>query len=265
MPRATDRLRVRVREHGAWPRVLIIMHARNSKPGHRPTVAIAFYALSIGALASAWVTFASFFLLPPWELLVEPEQVEPEHVAPEHVEAGQATIGAAFVEPALEQRPSEVVPVTPTSGDAVRDANAGARFSEIVSTSGCWFFSGPAPLGRDLRYGDRARSVREGNQIALTLSERTFRGRVDDNGQVRLSRTTHVKDGWITREQLTGSFDDTGALRADYGYQECEIVLGKRTCTPGQGAGNHCAISAKLVVTPDPPAREAPSEIVCGH
>lgn len=237
----------------------MIMHARTPTPSHRPTVAIAFYALSIGALASAWLTFASFFLLPPWELDVEPEQREPEHV-----EAGQATIGAAFVAP-VEERTAEVVSVTPTSGDPVRDANAGARFSEIVNTPGCWFFSGPAPLGRDLHYGDRARYVREGDQIALTLSERTFRGRVDENGRVWLSRTTHVKDGWITAEQLTGSLDDAGALRANYGYQECEIVAGKRTCTPGQGAGNQCTISAKLIVTPDPPAREAQSEIVCGH
>lgn len=120
------------------------------------------------------------------------------------------------------------------------------RWSNVVRTSGCFFFSGPA--GRDDQLvGDVVIETveRDGEQIRMRIGTATFAGTYA-NGTLQLKRTSKYDYGgpWTTTETIIGQAKDDQPLVARYTYHECEVASKK---CPGQ-----CTITGDLAFSKHP-------------
>lgn len=120
-----------------------------------------------------------------------------------------------------------------------------ASWSQIRSTSSCWFFSGPRNLGRDDHLGTSARWTRTGDRVELRFGNLSFTGTVSGNRVIVRRESTHTSGSpWRVTETIQGSFtppdSDACALVARYHYDECE----RGTPCPG-----HCHIDATIRFT----------------
>lgn len=106
------------------------------------------------------------------------------------------------------------------------------------ATDGCFFFAGPAPLGRDDSYGPRA-CLTPGATPTITFGAAAFSGT-----PTRLTRTSkHQFHGpWLTTETLTGHLTPDGRFTGTYRYRECEADA----TAPGR-----CQIEATVRWRPD--------------
>ena len=146
----------------------------------------------------------------------------------------------------------DVVDVVDAPGAPVR-----ATWSRVAQTPGCWFFSGPAGLGRDHDLGTAARWSRDGDTLSAWFGSARFVGDVDVDGNVVLAHRGAGADGnsgWLYDERVSGKLVG-GALVAAYTYRECELD-GRGHC-PVLSRGQ-CTISAGLTLgdPPRPPTRQ---------
>jgi hypothetical protein len=114
----------------------------------------------------------------------------------------------------------------------------GATFNES-----CFFFSGPADLGRDDHLGSRAAYLRSGDLLSVSFDGAMFQGRVEGD-RVRLVRVSeHEFDGtWKVAESIDATLGEGGeckVLDGTYAYEECDT--GPKGLCPGP-----CRISARV-------------------
>jgi hypothetical protein len=229
-------------EQLARPNVPQSMHA------HRPSSSLALVVYTLAALASGVVAL----LAPPQPPTPpEPAAESPVVLLPARPPPTIDEIRRLMAEAKqrAEKRPPVVDPLTPIEtgkGQPTANANARAQWNGIRRSEGCWFFSGPAPLGRDHRYGDRARLEKDGATMTLRFGDAVFTGR-NDNGRVRLHRElTNKGEGWRVSELITGSLRQ-GELVARYRYRECALDE-TGACELGAQPGDHCTIKSFLWV-----------------
>lgn len=130
-----------------------------------------------------------------------------------------------------------------------------ATWSTPKVTAGCWFFSGPAPYGRDHSYGGAARmdvtgfnTDRDaGGTITLTFGSARFTGPLVNGGStLSLQRDGgSVADGWLTTETLIGGEVDGRKLQAEYHYTECQLDADGSCHDTGRG---DCRIDATVTL-----------------
>jgi hypothetical protein len=170
--------------------------------------------------------------------------------------------------PAVEPTPTSArsaAPVAPRSAEPAPSAVLGCRdgsgtrdvavtWTNVSSSSGCFFFSGPGKLGRDTQLGALARWEENGAQVALAFGAARFVG--DGRGApLRLQRSAvHDFNGaWRITETVVGKWVEPPALaqtlsqarcpefEGTYAYQECN--QGNAAECPGR-----CVINAKLTL-----------------
>jgi len=107
-------------------------------------------------------------------------------------------------------------------------------------TDGCFFFSGPADLGRDTHLGRSAVMTVRGSAATLDFGGGTiFRGTLRGDRVVLVRHGTYQYGSpWRTTETISGTYSGN-TLHATYGYEECDT--GALESCPGQ-----CRIRAGL-------------------
>lgn len=120
------------------------------------------------------------------------------------------------------------------------------RWTNIQSTPGCFFFSGPGELGRDVSLGEQAEWVHDPAMLVLSFGDRVLF--IGDSGRspvVLMRHDTGVYGGkWQVVETLVGDLQQ-GLFRGRYQYHECE----EGECRRGF---DRCEITADVVVEPAP-------------
>lgn len=111
------------------------------------------------------------------------------------------------------------------------------QWSGVRATDGCFFFSGPAGLGRDDALGEAA-CVVVGPRPAVDFGGARFTG-----APSRMTRrSTHTYNGaWTANEALTGALAESGGFSGTYSYAECG---------PGGPCPGTCRIEASVTFTP---------------
>jgi hypothetical protein len=218
----------------------------------RPTHTLAFvtYALATAALGSA-VALGAFVGIAPAASPPPPPPKTPTSVVapspPPTMEQLRALLAQA-PKPVIDDEPA-LTRVRATKGAVTKNANARARWNGIQKSPGCWFFSGPAPLGRDHQYGESARLEENGKQVTVRFGGAAFTGDNVD-GRVTLRRAMKKgDDGWRFEETIRGSLKD-GVLVGRYLYRECSLDE-SGTCVLGATSQDHCRIEAFLHVDAD--------------
>jgi hypothetical protein len=145
----------------------------------------------------------------------------------DHTSVEQAPVAPPAPAPVAPPKP--VAPVTPSH------ARMHATWTEIRSSGGCWYFSGPA--GRDARLWGDAVFDRDGERVTMNFGGAVFAGTYRDR-VLELDRTsTHVFDKtWTVTETIRGEYL-AGTVTAHYHYEECER---------GTRCPNECTIEATL-------------------
>lgn len=119
---------------------------------------------------------------------------------------------------AMPMAPEKRPPPTTEEVDEPEGVAVNVQWSGVHATDGCFFFSGPAGLGRDDALGDRA-CVVVGGRASASFGGATFTG----VGGRLTRQSTHDFDGpWTVTEALTGALSDDGAFSGTYAYRECE-------------------------------------------
>lgn len=98
----------------------------------------------------------------------------------------------------------------------------GVRWSEIVSSPGCFFFSGPGALGRDQQLGESATfAIGEGRASLDFGSGVVFAGPRTGDRITLARRATHDFSGkWVTAETITLELAPAGGWIGRYHYDE---------------------------------------------
>lgn len=112
-------------------------------------------------------------------------------------------------------------------------------WSDIQTTDGCFFFSGPLDIGRDDHLGSTA-IVRTGHQREVSFGDNRFVGPA--TGDAVLRSSVHSFNGeWEVRERLQGSW--TGrSFAGTYRYEE----------QPESDAhAGRCVITANVRIRPE--------------
>jgi hypothetical protein len=137
-----------------------------------------------------------------------------------------------------------LVPATARAVPATFDVRV--AWSEIRSTGGCYFFSGPQRTGRDTHLEDRASVTLIGDTAVIAWGTARFEGSLQ-NGRLAVRRVgsyRHLRpNDFETTERIEGTFRP-GEIVASYHYDECEIALRSSAC-PGR-----CTIDAHLEARP---------------
>ncbi|MEZ4436337.1 MAG: hypothetical protein R3F65_28390 [bacterium] len=136
------------------------------------------------------------------------------------------------------------VPITPRKPPPPDDTDTPDALRLTVdwnithATDGCFFFAGPAPLGRDDSHGPRA-GFTPGPRPTGTVGAAAFTGT-----STRLTRTSkhHFHGPWTATETLTGTLAPDGRFTGTYRYAECES---------GQTCPGRCRIEATVRWHPD--------------
>lgn len=107
---------------------------------------------------------------------------------------------------------------TPPARVAARQV---VHWSDLESTSNCFFFSGPD--GSDDRLTGLAVIERDGTHVKLSIDRAEFEGTYRE-GQLDLMRISkHTFDGpWLALERIHGAYAN-GTMTAHYRYNECEL------------------------------------------
>jgi len=127
-------------------------------------------------------------------------------------------------------------------------------WQQVVHTGGCFFFSGPAELGRDTLLGTAARWEENGNAVTLAFGPARFVGDAR-HSPIGLERTAeHSYNGtWRITETIVGQWSKPSPLtqtlspgqcpefHGSYAYQECDE--GNPAECPGR-----CRITAQLTI-----------------
>jgi hypothetical protein len=160
-----------------------------------------------------------------------------------------AAIACARNTPQLEPptKAKEPMAITPPKSEATRVekpaptevATEGTKvlWANVVTTEGCFFFSGPFEHGRDATVGSVARLEVKGEKAVLRLGEVTFEG-LGVNGRYELSREDEreFEGRWRSIERIEAELSTEG-LRGSYAYEECDL-------DGDQGCPSRCRISA---------------------
>lgn len=129
------------------------------------------------------------------------------------------------------------VPSKPLSPPSAPTGPLRIEWTHIVSTPGCFFFSGPD--GRDEQMVGEvkvATAELEGTTFRVRVGTAVFEGTYSAGALDLVRDSEHDFDGpWKTHETLRGRQVD-GELRATYRYEECKV--GSTECP------EHCTISA---------------------
>lgn len=139
-----------------------------------------------------------------------------------------------------ESAPSQRADTTPSQTTAVP---VQVTWSNITSTATCFFFSGPAQLGRNDHLGNEATWRDDGGNLTLDFGEQVvFRGTMTGSNVTFLRRSSHdFGSKWDIEEQIDGVV--AGALlTASYEYHECNTT-NSRECP------SECEITAQLTIT----------------
>ena len=128
-------------------------------------------------------------------------------------------------------------PAPPTPTPVATTSSVELRWSNVIETEGCFFFSGPD--GRDDRLQGTATLERSGPNIKLRVGSAEFDGTYQ-RGELALARSsTHEFDGtWLAIETIQGKYTEQ-EMRATYRYHECQ----SHVACPGR-----CEIRADLVL-----------------
>jgi hypothetical protein len=142
--------------------------------------------------------------------------------------------------------PAVVAPPALAAPPAAAGAPVGVAvvWQDVRRTAGCFYFSGPAGLGRNDALGDLATWSAAGGRATLTFAGgQVFTG-VRAGPQVELTRRTTYSSGgaWQVTEIIRGGFRGD-VLEATYSYRECEAAR------PAACPGN-CTIEARVVARP---------------
>jgi hypothetical protein len=137
-----------------------------------------------------------------------------------------------------------LVPATAHAVPATFDVRV--VWSEIRSTGGCYFFSGPLRTGRDTHLEARASVTLIGDTAVIAWGTARFEGSLRE-GQLAVRRVAsyrHMRaNDFETTERIEGTFRP-GEIIASYHYDECEVALRPAAC-PGR-----CVIDAHLEARP---------------
>jgi hypothetical protein len=147
--------------------------------------------------------------------------------------------GVVMVGLALGCGPSDPPPAPhplPTpAARAPRLATLTARWSELATVNGCFYFSGPD--GRDDRLTGPVQVDRTGEAVTLTIGTATFTGTYKLGELYAERHSRHDFGGaWTVTETIHGRYLE-GVMRARYHYAEC---------ARDQPCPGHCAIDATL-------------------
>ncbi len=153
-------------------------------------------------------------------------------------------LAALSIASAASAAPSEAPPSHECASVGPGDRSVRVAWDTAERTAGCFFFSGPADLGRDDHLGASARLTWNGEDVTLAFGALRFTGRADASGVHLSRRSDHQYGGrWVVTEHIDGRLErgDDGCtiLRATYRYRE-----GMEGSQPG-----HCTIRAALAVT----------------
>jgi len=120
-----------------------------------------------------------------------------------------------------EPAPPPPVPAAPDASTAP----LGIRWSNVVRTEGCFFFSGPD--GRDDQLvGEVAVATveRDGDNLSLRIGTATFEGTFRAGALTLVRKSRYDFNGpWAVTETIHGRLHD-GVLVARYQYEECELA-----------------------------------------
>src|SRR5262245_6790313 len=143
----------------------------------------------------------------------------------------------ACSDPPAPPRPAPPPPEVPTTTRI--STSVELRWSKIVSTEGCFFFSGPE--GRDDVLQGTATVERDDTSIRLTIGGARFDGAYRGRSLDLLRVSPHDFDGpWVTVETISGTYAER-EMRARYRYHECHT---------GDVCPGRCEIDAELVLGP---------------
>ncbi|HEY4122233.1 MAG TPA: hypothetical protein VGM56_30405 [Byssovorax sp.] len=169
-----------------------------------------------------------------------------------------AALACAALACVVEPPPQAIViiPAAPREAYVPTPPAEGPRVASVTWTAvkptppTCFFFSGPAPLGRDDPLGDVAawEATPGGRALLAFHGGPTFRGSVE-GARVdlrRRSRHEYNNGWWTAEEELRGDLG-AGALELDYTYEECQ---GDVTPCTGQ-----CSLRAHVRVALSTPSR----------
>lgn len=122
--------------------------------------------------------------------------------------------------PAPKPAPAPIAIPAPTTPTPLT-ARQVVHWSDLESSSGCFFFSGPD--GSDDRLTGFAVIERDGSHVKLSIDTAVFEGTYRE-GQLDLMRISkHTYDGpWLALERIHGTYAN-GAMTAHYRYNECEL------------------------------------------
>lgn len=112
-------------------------------------------------------------------------------------------------------------------------------WSQVESTAGCFFFSGPD--GTDNRLDGTATIDRDGTHVTMRIGSALFEGTYREGTLDLMRISSHSFDGpWLALERMHGVYA-RGTMTARYRYNECELA--------GECPGR-CTLTGTITLTP---------------
>jgi hypothetical protein len=117
------------------------------------------------------------------------------------------------------------------------------QWSDVTSSGGCFFFSGPDSLGRDDHLGARASYAQDGQTARLAFDGRVvFEGYLATQPFTLVRTSVHQYSGtWSVRETFALDPLGQGAFRGRYHYDELD---------PSGNPTGSCNIDALVMLIP---------------
>jgi hypothetical protein len=157
---------------------------------------------------------------------------------PPPVSSGGTTTGVVVVEVGAVGGP-----VAQPSPPARSDRPLQVQWSNVTSSSGCFFFSGPESLGRDDHLGAVASYASDGRTARLVFDGRViFEGFLGTQPFTLVRTSVHQYSGtWSVRETFALDPLGQGAFRGRYHYDELD---------PSGNPTGSCNIDALVMLVP---------------